>query len=110
MPWSISYYGSDVERQILALPVGVLARYLRVADLLLELGPNLGLPHTRSMGGGLLELRVRAQEGIARAFYCVVVDQRIVVLHVFTKKSQRTPRHELMTARRRLREVLDLEA
>ena len=110
MPWSISYYDSSVERAILNLPTGLLARYLRLADLLLEFGPNLGMPHTRSMGGGLVELRIKGSEGIARALYCAVVNQRIVVLHVFIKKSQRTPQHELRTARRRLAEVLHGEA
>jgi phage-related protein len=110
MSWSIAYYDRRVERAILSLPPGLLARYLRLADLLLEFGPNLGLPHTRSMGSGLMELRVRGPEGIARAFYCVVVNQRIVMLHVFIKKSQKTPQHELLTARRRLMEVLHREA
>ena len=87
-----------------------MARYLRLAELLLEFGPNLGLPHTRSMGNGLMELRVRGPEGITRAFYCVLVNQRIVMLHVFIKKSQKTPQHELMTARRSLMEVLHREA
>ena len=106
MPWSIEYYDGRVEQSVLRLPSGVLARYLRLADLLLEFGPNLGMPHTRALGGGLLELRVKGPEGIARVFYCTVVQRRIVVLHVFIKKSQKTPRRELETAKRRLREVL----
>jgi phage-related protein len=62
------------------------------------------------MGERLVELRVRAPEGIARAFYCAVVGQRIVMLHVFIKKSPKTPRREMETAKRRLREVLHREA
>ena len=106
MPWSIEYYDARVEQSVLRLAPGLLARYLRLADLLLEFGPNLGMPHTRALGGGLLELRVKGPEGIARVFYCTVVQRRIVVLHVFIKKSQKTPRRELETAKRRLREVL----
>lgn len=63
------------------------------------------MPHTRSLGGGLLELRVKAQEGIARAFYCTVVNNKIMVLHVIIKKTQKTPQKDLELARTRLKEV-----
>jgi phage-related protein len=106
MAWSIEYYSTAVERTILRLPPGLLARYLRLTDLMLEFGPSLGMPHTRAMGGGLFELRVKGKEGIARVFYGTAVTQRIVMLHVFIKKSQKTPRKELEIARRRLQEVL----
>jgi phage-related protein len=106
MAWSIEYYSTAVERAVLRLPPGLLARYLRLTDLMLEFGPALGMPHTRGMGGGLFELRVKGQEGIARVFYGTAVAQRIVMLHVFIKKSQKTPRKELEIARRRLQEVV----
>jgi Gp49-like protein DUF891 len=57
------------------------------------------------MGGGLFELRIKAAEGIARVFYCTIVDRRIVILHQFVKKSEKTPPKELEIARRRMREV-----
>ena len=57
------------------------------------------------MGGGLFELRIKAAEGIARVFYCTVVDRRIVVLHRFVKKSEKAPPKELEIARRRMKEV-----
>ena len=103
--WQIEYYSKRVEQQVLAMPDGLLARYLRLLDMMEEFGPDLGMPHTRTMGEGLLELRVKSKEGIARVFYCTVVEQKIVVLHSFIKKSQKTPQKELQTARRRLREV-----
>ncbi len=65
-------------------------------------GPDLGMPHTRAMGGGLFELRIKAAEGIARVFYCTVVGRRIVILHQFVKKSEKTPPKELEIARRRI--------
>lgn len=68
-------------------------------------GPNPGEPHTRYMGGGLFEMRLKGAEGIARVFYCSIVDHRIVMLHCFVKKSQQTPRNELEVARKRLLEI-----
>ena len=106
MDWSIEYYSETVEQFILQLSPGLLARYLRLTDLMLEFGPNLGMPHTRAMGGGLFEIRVKGQEGIARVFYCTMVHRRIVMLHAFIKKSQKTPKRELAIATRRQREVL----
>lgn len=110
MAWSIQYYSETVESEVLALPPGLLARYLKLTDLMLEFGPNLGTPHTRSMGDRLFELRVKGKEGIARVFYCTLIGERIVMLHSFVKKTQKTPNRELKVARRRLKEVIDNES
>jgi len=67
------------------------------------------MPHTRAMGDGLFELRLKAAEGIGRVFYCTLVGRKIVMLHQFTKKSEKTPRKELEIARRRMKEVKDAE-
>ena len=68
-------------------------------------GPDLGMPHTRPMGDGLFELRLKAAEGIARVFFCTVVARKIVVLHQFVKKSKKTPNRELKIARNRMKEI-----
>ena len=109
MRWSIEYHNADVVDFIRRLPSGLAARYLRLTDLMLEFGSRLGMPHTRSLKDGLFELRVKGKEGIARIFYCTVVDRRVVMLHGFIKKSQKTPRRHLELAKRRLREVKNRE-
>ena len=63
------------------------------------------MPHTRSMGDGLFEVRAKASEGIGRAFYCTLVGRRIVVLHGFIKKTDKTPAKEINIARDRLKEL-----
>jgi phage-related protein len=68
-------------------------------------GPDLGMPHTRAMGNGLFELRLQAAERIARVFYCTIVGKKVMVLHQFTKKTDKTPPRELEKARRRMKEV-----
>ena len=57
----------------------------------------------------LTELRIKGAEGIARGLFCCVAQQRIVMLHVVTKKSRKTPLHELRTARHRMQEVITRE-
>ena len=59
------------------------------------------------MGEGLFELRLKAVEGIARVFYCTLVGRRVVMLHQFIKKSEKTPLNELKIARNRMKEVKD---
>lgn len=95
--------------EILQLPAGFVARFLRYAERMEVYGPDLGMPHTRSTGEGLFELRLKAAEGIPRVFYCPLVGRRIVVLHQFIKRSEKTPRKELEIARRRMEEVKDAE-
>ena len=64
-----------------------------------------GRPPTRAMGHGLFELRLKAAEGIARVLYCTVVERRIMMLHQYVKKSEKTPRRELEIALKRMKEV-----
>lgn len=75
MKWRINYFNQKVESGILNLPAKLLARYLRYADRLEKFGPDLGMPHTRSLGNGLFELRLKASEGIAR-FY---ISRKLVI-------------------------------
>ena len=72
---------------------------------------NVGLealraPHVKHIHGKLWELRVRAEGGIARGIYVTAAEQRVVVLHVFAKKSRKTPRQALATARERMKQVV----
>ncbi len=110
MSWSIEYYSSKLEKEILRLPAGLLARYLHLTDLMIEFGSNLGMPHTKPIEGGLFELRIKGKEGIARIFYCTRVGKRIVMLHMFVKKTQKTPKKELQMAIRKMKEVLTHES
>jgi phage-related protein len=105
MRWSIEFADGRVEAALHSLPPGFLARFIRYAERMQVFGPDLGMPHTRVMGEGLRELRLKGPSGLARVFYCVLGDRRIVMLHVFVKKSAKTPLRELSTARERMRKL-----
>lgn len=107
MNWKVTFYSRSLEEDILSLPAGFVARFVKYAERMELYGPDLGMPHTRAMGRGLFELRIKASEGIARVFYCTLVGKQIVLLHQFTKKSEKTPRKELDIARRRMEEIKD---
>ena len=71
---------------------------------------NVGLdhlrePHVRHLEGKLWELRAKSPDGIARGIYVTAARRRVVVLHVFAKKSRRTPQQALATARERMKQV-----
>jgi phage-related protein len=107
--WRVTFYSATFQEQLFQLPADFVARFLRYAERMELYGPDLGMPHTRAMGGGLFELRLKAAEGIARVFYCTLVGRRIVMLHQFIKKSEKTPKKELKIARKRMKEVKDAE-
>ncbi len=110
MVWQIKYYNQNLEEEILNLPDGLLARYLRLTDLMCEFGANLGMPHTKALDKGLFELRVKSREGIARVFFCTKIGKKIIMLHSFVKKSQKTPKKELKIAKVRMNKVIKDDA
>jgi phage-related protein len=105
MSYSVEYFHRRVLAEIEGWPVGILADYARLIELLMEFGPDLRMPHSRSMGGGLFELRSRGREGIGRALYCFVTGERVVILHAFVKKTKATAERDLAIARKRMKEV-----
>ena len=105
MEWEIVYFNEDLQRTILAFPAGIQARYVHLTRRIRTFGPNLGMPHSRAMGEGLFELRMKSKEGIGRVFYCNLPDQRVMMLHAFVKKSEKTPTKELKIAYDRMKEV-----
>ena len=97
--------GADLVRDWLkSLPAGdrqILGRNLR----LVELGWPVGMPLCRPHGGGLWELRSSLSSNrIARVFFCAA-QGKMVLLHGFIKKTQKTPQAELDIARARQKEV-----
>lgn len=106
MSFEIEYFHERVLAEVESWPVDVLADYARLVELLAEHGPSLRLPHSRAFGDGLFELRLRGRSGIGRAFYCFLIDKRVVVLHAFIKKTQQTPDREMKLARKRMKEAL----
>jgi phage-related protein len=103
MRWSVVFADNKVAAGLQGLQPGFVARFIRYAERMELCGPDLGMPHTRAMGDGLFELRLKAPEGLVRVFCCESSGQRIVMLHQFAKKTRRTPPHELAVARARLR-------
>jgi phage-related protein len=70
-----------------------------------EFGWPVGMPLCRPLGGGLWEIRSNLPRGrIARVIFCVS-SGRMVLLHGFEKKTQKTPQLDLELARKRQKEI-----
>ena len=103
--YTILYYSSEIEQEILDLPESLQARYIHYTERMQRYGPNLGEPHTKALGEGLFALRLQGKEGFARIFYCTMRGKQIMMLHCFIKKSRKIPVRELKIAVARMKEV-----
>jgi phage-related protein len=63
------------------------------------------MPHVRPIGEKLWEMRMIGREGIGRAIYTATAGKRLVVLHAFVKKTQKTPPRAIDLARKRMKEI-----
>ncbi len=105
MEWTVETVPA-VDAEIEALPAKLRARLVRLLEAVENVGPEaLREPHVKHLDGKLWELRVRAEGGIARGIYVTAAGRRVVVLHVFVKKSRKTPRRALATARERMKRM-----
>ena len=103
--YTLTYFNASVRARLQRWPHGLKARYLALALRMQVHGPNLGMPHTRPMGAGLFEVRAKSIDVIGRAFFCALSGRRIVILHEFIKKSEKTPAREIRLARTRMKEI-----
>ena len=105
MKWTIKIV-SAADTEINALPTKLRTRLTRLLEVVEEVGlKHLRAPHAKHLEGKLWELRAKAEGGIARGIYVTASGRRVVVLHVFVKKSHKTPRRALETAAERMRNL-----
>ncbi len=101
MPWQVEFLDARVVKELDALPRDVRQRFLRIAELIEEHAlSGMREPYVKHLEGKLWEMRMKGKDGIARAIYVTATGARVVVLHAFIKKTQKTPRQALEIARR----------
>jgi len=106
MPWSIEILSEVVAAELEALPTDMRARFERIALLICKNGLNeVGMPYVRHLQDKLWEMRMKGRDGISRALYVTAHEQRVVVVRVFVKKTQKTPSREIKLALERAKEV-----
>lgn len=106
MTWIIETLNATVDAELDALPADQLAKFIRIGEMIQSLGlERVREPHVKHLEGPLWEIRMKGQVGISRALYVVTTPKRVVVVRVFAKKTQKTPRREIELALKRAKEV-----
>jgi phage-related protein len=104
--WRVEILDAVVAAEIEALPEDIQAAFLRLAERIEAVGlERIWEPHVRHLRGKLWEMRLTGRDGIGRAIYVTATGRRIVVLHAFVKKTQKTPARALELAEQRAKEV-----
>jgi phage-related protein len=95
-----------VKAELDALPVDMRASFERIVGLVQAVGlERVHEPYVKHLEDRIWEMRLRGRDGIARALYLTATGRRVVILRVFTKKTQKTPRREIELTRQRAKEV-----
>jgi phage-related protein len=106
MTWSVETLNDIVVAELEALPLDMRARFSRIAMLIAAHGlERVREPYVKHLEGPLWEMRMSGRDGISRAIYVTAKGRRVVVVRVFVKKTEKTPRSEIELARRRAEEV-----
>jgi phage-related protein len=106
MRWTVETLNAAVDAEIGALPNDMRARLARLSNIIEQAGfQNLPRDAVKHLKGRLWELRITGRDGISRAIYLTAAIQRVVIVRVFVKKTQRTPPRELELARQRAKDV-----
>ncbi len=110
--WKVESYQEErgrvpVTEALKVLAPTDIARMLRVIDLLRDYGPTLKMPHARHLQDKLWELRMDGRPNSYRIIYAPVPGRKFLLLSLFAKKSQATPRKEIDIANRRLADYVE---
>jgi len=113
-PWQVDDYRTKqgnrpVRDFLMKLSEDARAKVTAALTMLARLGNQLQMPLSRAMGGGLFEIRVKHPDGPFRFLYCFRPVRRVVLLHGFTKRTEKTPKKDLDLAKERKRELEERE-
>jgi phage-related protein len=106
MSWRVEFIDDGVAAKLSNFPKDIRARFERIVWMIEEHGlERIREPYVRHLEGRLWEMRMKGKDGIARAAYVTATGKRVVVVHVFGKKTEKTPRRDIEIALRRAKEV-----
>ena len=93
MAWSVEFLNDELRLKLESFPTDIVASFLRISRMIEGHG-LLGMrePYVKHLEGSLWEMRMKGRSGIARAVYVSLRHQRVVIVHVFVKKTEKTPR------------------
>jgi phage-related protein len=102
----LAFLNEEIKETLDALPPDLRASFQRIVELIQAHGlERIREPYLKHLEGSLWEMRLKGRSGIARAVYVTASGMRIVIVHVFVKKTQKTPRQEIVQALKKAKEV-----
>jgi phage-related protein len=106
MKWSVEFLNADVMAALSSMPRDIRAHFERIVHLIESHGlEHVREPYVKHLEGRVWEMRMKGRDGIARAAYVTATGRRVVIVHIFPKKTQKTPRREIDIALKRAKEV-----
>jgi len=110
--WTVEYYRDSKDKEpvaefIDALSIETRAKVFRTIKLLKNYGVLLKEPYTRQVRGKIRELRIRDSAGAVRIFYFTFTGRRIILLHGFVKKTEKTHPGEIAIAEKRMNDFIN---
>ena len=106
MAWVVEFLNEDVEALFEGLPEDIQASFKRIARLIQASGlEQVREPYVKHLQGRLWEMRLKGRSGISRALYVTASGWRVVIVRVFVKKTQKTPRSEIVLALSRAKSI-----
>ena len=104
MAWAVELLDDRVRDELEALPPDMQARFRQMVELIQGYGlERVHEPHVKHRP--LWEMRMKGKDGISRAVYVTAKAHRVVVVRVFVKSTQKTPRREIEIALQRAQQV-----
>jgi phage-related protein len=106
MEWTVVYLNNEARVEVEALAADLRGKFQRVVELIRSKGlEHVREPYIKHLEGKLWEMRLIGRDNIARIIYITASGRRVILLHAFIKKSDKTPRQALAIARARAKEV-----
>ncbi|HEY4344754.1 MAG TPA: type II toxin-antitoxin system RelE/ParE family toxin [Parvibaculum sp.] len=105
MLWTIKFAGKRVEKEFAKLKPSLQGALVELLDTVQQFGPQrLEADERKHIRGKIWEFRVSGPDGIARALHASLSGEMLLVLHIFEKKTQKTPDDAIRLAEKRLKE------
>lgn len=107
----MEYYRDDKGKEpaadfIDSLSVETRTKVFRTIKLLNHYGVLLKGPYTKQIKSKIWELRIKDKQGAVRILYFAHTDRRLILLHGFVKKTDKTPINDIETAEKRMNDFI----
>ena len=104
--WSVEFCNAEAKAEVDRLSIELRAKFERIVMLIKLKGlQQVREPYIKHIEGKLWEMRMMDRDGIARSIYVTAAGRRIIILHTFMKKTDKTPRRALEIARNRAGDI-----